>query len=265
MKRKALFIMLVLVFILAFSIISNADNYFDTSQVDKGIINVSCNTDKKAKIIIKKGEEKYIYDIKNDGTKESFPLQMGNGTYNISLLENTSASYYKMISSTTVDINLKDPNSVYLNSVQNINWSQNKLTVAKASSLTSGTSDIAKKAEVLWDYIIKNNIYDYNKSSSLSKNYIPIPDLTLKQQSGICYDFSSLFAAMLRSEGTPAKLVTGYAPKNAVGYHAWNEIYDTKNKQWMIIDTTYDLQVYAKTKKASMKKDASDFKKVYEY
>jgi len=43
---------------------------------------------------------------------------------------------------------------------------------------------------------------------------------------GICFDFSSLLAAMLRSQDIPAKLAMGFvatSPKPT--YHAWNEVY----------------------------------------
>ena len=69
---------------------------------------------------------------------------------------------------------------------------------------------------------------------------------------------------MLRSQGIHAKLVKGYTP-NATGYHAWNEVYDSKAKKWLIVDTTYDLQVIPKNKKVTMSKSANDYSKVYEY
>lgn len=48
---------------------------------------------------------------------------------------------------------------------------------------------------------------------------------------------------MLRSQGIPAKLVKGNAPKNAAGYHSWNEVHGETKKAWVVIDTTYDIQV----------------------
>ena len=69
---------------------------------------------------------------------------------------------------------------------------------------------------------------------------------------------------MLRSQGVYAKLIKGYS-NNATGYHAWNEVYDSQAKKWLIIDTTYDLQVIPKNKKVSMSKSSKDYDKVYEY
>lgn len=266
MRRKIWCCLVVtIVLSLGLSLVSMADGYFDTSQIDKGVIKVTCNTGGKMKVMIKKGETQYTYDVNGNGQQESYPLQMGNGTYSVKLLQNTSGSSYKLIASTTVEMSLTDVNCVYLNSVQNVNWGVNQLSIDKATALTSGTTDLAKKAQILWDYMIKNNHYDEKKLASLPTTYLPVPDATLKEQAGICYDFASLYAAMLRSQGTPAKLVKGYAPKNAKGYHAWNEVYDTATGQWLVVDTTYDLQVYPKLKTVPMKKNAADFKKVYEY
>lgn len=266
MLKKSIFILfMTVIFMLGLSITSMADSYFDTSEVDKGIITVSYSAQTKLKVMIQKGDGKYTYDLNNNGAKESFPLQMGNGTYKISLLQNTSGSSYKLIGTTSVDLSLKNPNQVFLSSIQNINWSDNKMSISKAVELTKNTTDLGQKAQILWDYMIKKNSYDYKKTANLPSSYLPIPDITLKEQTGICYDFSSLYAAMLRSQGTPAKLIKGYAPKNAQGYHAWNEVYDEAAGQWLVVDTTYDLQVYPKTKKAVMKKNAADYKIVYLY
>ena len=146
---------------------------------------------------------------------------------------------------------MADEKSVYLGSVQNINWSNSNLSIQNAIQLTSGTSDLEEKAKILYKHMVYNYAYDYNKLSSLPSTYLPSIDSTYKSKKGICYDFSSLYAAMLRSQGIYAKLVKGYTP-NATGYHAWNEVYDSKAKKWLIIDTTYDLQVIPKNKKVSM-------------
>ncbi|MGN7382731.1 transglutaminase-like domain-containing protein [Paenibacillus sp. SAFN-117] len=53
----------------------------------------------------------------------------------------------------------------------------------------------------------------------------------------MCYGYSSLFAAMLRSVGIPAKLVMGHS-QYVTEYHAWNEVY--LNNEWVTIDTTID-------------------------
>jgi transglutaminase-like putative cysteine protease len=245
-----------------------ATDYFDTADQDKGLIHITYKSAStaKMKVMIEKNPSRYTYDINSAGVTESFPLQSGSGTYKISLLQNTSGNSYKLIASKSVTATIKDPNAVYLNSIQNISFNVDSAAVKKAVELTKGTDDIMKKAKILWNYMANNNKYDFKKLSLIRSSYVPVVDETLRDQTGICYDFSALFAAMLRSQGIPAKLIMGYAPNYANGYHAWNEVYDAAAKKWITIDATYDLQVIKiKPKAVEMIKTSSEYQKIYEY
>lgn len=265
MKRKFITFIIMCIFIMMMCTVAYADDYFDIEQLDKGIIGVTYKSDSKLKVQVTFEKKSYSYNLNNDGQKEFFPLQMGNGSYKITIYQNTTGSSYKLVDSIKVELKLDDANKVYLNSIQSINWEVNPKTVKKAVALTEDTEDLTEKAKILWDYMVSNNKYDNKKLATLPTTYLPVPDITLTEKTGICYDFASLYAAMLRSKGIPAKLVKGYAPNFATGYHAWNEVYDAKNKEWIVIDTTYDLQLYNEKLSIKMKKKNEDFKKVYEY
>ena len=264
-KRLFLVLVAVLVWVSAGITTVSAAGYFNTDDIGSGVVHIKYDGGGKTKIMIQKGDKKYTYDINSKGVTESYPLQLGNGKYKVSLLVNTSGNSYRLISSQNIDLKLKDPNSVFLTSIQNINWNVDSKAVAKAVELTKDIKDPGKKAKILWEYMVKNNSYDYDKLSTLTSGYVPVIDKTLEEKKGICYDFSSLYAAMLRSQGYPAKLIKGYAPKNASGYHAWNEVYSSSKGAWIVVDTTYDLQVIKRNPKVSMIKNAADFNKVYEY
>lgn len=265
--KKRLFLVIAALFIWIFAGTSSvmAASYFNTDDISSGVVHIKYDGGGKTKVIIQKGDKKYIYDINSKGTTETYPLQLGNGTYKVSLLVNTSGNSYRLISSQNINLKLKNSNSVFLTSIQNINWNVDSKAVAKAVELTKDITEPEDKAKVLWDYMVKNNSYDYKKLSTLTSGYLPVIDKTLEEKKGICYDFSALYAAMLRSQGYPAKLIKGYAPKNASGYHAWNEIYSESKGEWMVIDTTYDLQVIKRNPKITMVKKTGDYDKVYEY
>ena len=266
MKNRLFFLILIFVIGLAVGTTSVfAADYFDNANIGNGVVHITYNGGGKAKVIIQKDDKKYTYDINSEGKTESYPLQLGNGKYKISLYQNTSGTSYKLISSESIDVKISNSNAVFLSSIQNVDWSVDSRAVAKAVELTKDIDDLEEKANVLWDFMINNNTYDYDKLSKVSSGYIPVIDKTLAEKKGICYDFSSLYAAMLRSQGTPAKLVKGYAPKNASGYHAWNEVYDVNKKEWLVVDTTYDVQVYKRNPKVPMIKNSLDFNKIYEY
>ena len=72
------------------------------------------------------------------------------------------------------------------------------------------------------------------KTLASSKGYEPDPQKTLKERKGICFDYASLAAAMLRAVGIPCRVVTGYVDNNY--YHSWISAY--ANGRWHRVDPT---------------------------
>ena len=58
-------------------------------------------------------------------------------------------------------------------------------------------------------------------------------DEVLETKMGICFDFSALMGALLRSQGIPTQMVMGYAD---ITYHAWNNI--LIDGEWVRYDAT---------------------------
>lgn len=237
-----------------------------SAAVSTGIIEVSSKTDnnKIVKLLVQKDGHSYTYNLKNDGSYERFPLQMGNGTYKISVLENVQGIKYVRLQSEEVSLGLKDQKVLYLNSIQNINWNSDKNAVKIARQLTRGMTEDQQKIKAVYNYLVNNLKYDYNKAKTVKPGYVPDIDATLQTGKGICYDYSATFASMLRSLGIPTKLVKGYAP-NLKEYHAWNEVYNKKTGKWMVIDTTSDSQLKAAKIKYTMEKASKNYNKVNEY
>lgn len=242
MKKIAVLIITLLMFPLLFSAGGQArDGFLDKGGIEYGIIGVSYPKEDgiRYKVAVKKGSETYYYDYVGPGT-EFYPLQLGNGEYEISLLRNLSGTKYVLVHKDTVRLNLENENAVYLQSVQNIHYEPGMKAVSKAEELTRGIDDTLEKVKAVHHYIVSNIQYDYDFDFKADKQYIPDIEKTFSTKKGICYDFASLFAAMLRSQGIPAKLVKGYS-ENVKGYHAWNEV--LVDGQWITIDTTYDATV----------------------
>ncbi len=237
---------------------------FDTSKLDEGIVTISCEADSRLKVIVDKAGQQVKYDLKNDGTTETFPLQMGDGEYKLSVLENIGGTKYRYISTQVIGLDLEDDNQVYLTSVQNVNWNEDMETIKKAQEITKDLKSDSDKVKKIYEYIVSNIAYDYNKISTLQSNYVPNIDNIILSGKGICYDYASVFAAMLRSQGIPIKLVKGYST-NVSGYHAWNEVYDSEAEKWVTIDTTYDAEQKAAGHAYSMIKETAHYSKVYEY
>lgn len=236
---------------------------FDTAASGNGVVGISHKAPgKKLKVMIEKGSSKYTYNLNSQGETEFFPLQMGNGEYKISILENVSGTKYSYVDTTKVNLNLADPNVVFLNSVQNIKWNNNYNSIKHGKSLSGSENNMSKKMDTLYNYVVKNYKYDYDKISKLTPEYNPDIEATFRDKKGICYDYSALLAGMQRSQGLPTKLVKGYA--NGVdGYHAWNEV--LIGGKWVVVDTTFDAAMWGGKVKYSMVKNSSDYKKVNEY
>lgn len=196
----------------------------DTSTSSDGYITASHNGSGKIKVQIEKDGVKYNYNLNHNGYSEAFPLQMGDGTYTARVLENVSGTKYAVLKTVTFSVSLSSPMAPYLVPNQMVNYSDTCDTVSKAVSLTSGQSTKVGKVEAVYDYVVDNISYDSNKAATVTSGYVPDVDSILSAKTGICFDYAAVTAAMLRSQGIPTRLVTGYvSPANA--YHAWNEVY----------------------------------------
>ena len=90
-----------------------------------------------------------------------------------------------------------------------------------AKKLTEGKTELEAVQEV-YEYVIKNIVYDEKKAETVKSGYLPSVDETLKTKKGICFDYAALMTAMLRSSGIPTRLDIGYATNI---YHAWISTY----------------------------------------
>ncbi|MFD2115435.1 transglutaminase family protein [Paenibacillus yanchengensis] len=239
----------------------SAATWIDVAQVDKGIVKVTypVKSNVSTKVMIARGTEKYTYSLYG---AETFPLQLGNGKYEISVLEHVSGKSYKRVAHQEVVLALGADQQVFLNSVQNVKWNNKNAAIIKAKELTKNLKTDAEKVKAIYEYVYKTINYDNKLAETVANNYIPNIDSTLKTKLAICYDYSTLTAAMLRSVDIPAKLVMGQSAYVDV-YHAWNEVF--VDGKWVIIDTTVDAGLHKNGKKFQMAKEASKYKveKVY--
>ena len=114
----------------------NNSEWLDSSHMNNGYIavNYTSNSDARTKIMIAKSGTTYTYDLNTVSAASTFPLQLGDGTYEVTLLENTSGNNYRKVGSDSLDVTLSNPNSVYLASTQNINWANSPAVIAKLVS-----------------------------------------------------------------------------------------------------------------------------------
>lgn len=234
----------------------------DLSNSDTGLVTIVYSKDfsSEVKAVFAKDDVEYIYHIKNART--DIPLQMGDGKYTISVYENIYDNKYSVAAQKSVTVTGLTDENVYTNSVQNVNYKDNAEVIADINSLLLIVDSDDEKVSILYEYIITSYSYSYSKAESVSSGYIPDLEQFITERSGICYDFASLFAAVLRSNGIPTKLLMGY--RSAINnYHAWNEV--LLSGEWVIIDTTVDAQRRSTGRTTVMEKDPAEFCVVREY
>ena len=220
----------------------------DYSNTSDGYVMVKYNsdTDKELRALIDAPNGiRYTYIIE-PGAYAVYPLTEGDGEYTIGVYEQTEGIKYKIIVSTTADVSLTDPLAPFLSPSRYVNFDKNSAVVAKAAELTAGAESLLDKIAVVYNYVVSNFVFDYVLSDTVQSGYLPDVDAVLKSQKGICFDYSAVMAAMLRSQGIPTKLVVGF---NEGEYHAWLNVHSQETgwinmavffdgREWMLMDPT---------------------------
>ena len=214
----------------------------DFSMLELGNIGVEAESNSRLKFQIVCGEEKYNYDLPGDGTAEIVPLNMGNGSYTFRLMEEAGESKYACTWTETREVQMKDEFQPYLRPSQMVNYGEQSQCVQQAKSLVAQAASDVDAAGAIYDYLTKNIQYDNEKAASVKSGYLPDPDETLKSGKGICLDYASLAAAMMRSVGIPCKLITGYVGDDQI-YHAWNCVY-LQNQGWISVEIKADANTW---------------------
>ncbi|SER54313.1 transglutaminase-like domain-containing protein [Parafannyhessea umbonata] len=230
--------------------IAQNDGYIDASHTSDGYVSASATSEARLKVQITHGEQSYNYDLPSDGTPTVFPLNMGDGDYVIRIMRNTSENNYVETTSANVSVTLASPFEPFLRPNVYCNYSESSACVAKAREIVSDAQNQGEAAQKICAFIVDNISYDTQKAQSIGnvKGYVPDPDETLATGRGICFDYAALGCAMLRSQGIPAQLVTGYVSPGDI-YHAWMMVYvdgswqtasfTVEQNAWSRVDLTF--------------------------
>lgn len=234
------------------TVLSNAKAAVDTSNLSEGFLMLKYTGGKQVRIkvqITKSSGTTYTYNLNHAGHYETFPLTEGNGSYTIKVYENTTGTKYAQAYSTSVTLNLRSPFLPFLYPNQYVNYNEKSTVVAKGKEIVkaaNATSDL-ERIQAIFNWVTKNLTYNYELAKNPPVGYLPDVDQVLSAKKGICFDYSAVMAAMLRSQDIPCKLVVGYA---GTVYHAWLDIYIEgvgwvsrviyfDGKDWTLMDPTF--------------------------
>ena len=197
----------------------------------------------------------YTYNL-HDGY-ETFPLTSGSGSYTVGVFENIEGTSYSTLFTQAIDVTIQDEFGPYLYANQYVNFSADSKVISKAMELSASANDDLEVIENVYNYIITNFTYDYDKAASVQSGYLPNVDEVLASQTGICFDYAAVMASMLRCERIPTRLEVGYMGDV---YHAWISTYldeqgwvdnviEFDGNDWKLMDPTF----------ASTSSDPKDF------
>lgn len=192
---------------------------------------------KKVKLIVTANKASYQYNIVERGKYIGIPLQLGNGSYSLTVYEQVEGTSYTPVMAHTFSVSLASSLRPFTASSIISDFSRGSACVSKAGSLCSGITTQTGRVDAVYTWIVNNITYDRELSASISKDkslydtYLPDPDRTYSTRKGICYDYASLMCAMLRSQGIPTRMIKGSTP---LGYHAWNEVF-FEGKGWVVV------------------------------
>ena len=215
----------------------------DASHISEGYIMVSyTGTNEKVKLQIT-GPDEVVYTYDLHGDYETFPLTAGSGSYTVGVFENIEGTSYSTLFTQTIDVKIDDEFGPYLYANQYVNFDGDSKVVEKAEELSKPCNDDLE----VYNYMISNFTYDYDKAESVQSGYLPDVDEVFEAQTGICFDYAAVMAAMLRSQRIPTRLEVGYAGDV---YHAWistyieeqgwvNGIIQFDGKNWELMDPTF--------------------------
>ena len=219
----------------------------DASHMSEGYIMVSyTGTNEKVKLQIT-GPDEVVYTYDLHGDYETFPLTAGSGSYTVGVFENIEGTSYSTLFTQTIDVKIDDEFGPYLYANQYVNFNGDSKVVEKAEELSKPCNDDLEVIEQVYNYMISNFTYDYDKAESVQSGYLPDVDEVFEAQTGICFDYAAIMATMLRSQRIPTRLEVGYAGDV---YHAWistyieeqgwvNGIIQFDGKNWELMDPTF--------------------------
>lgn len=215
----------------AASVLGSDPLVIDISNKNQGYIMARyTGTSAKANVQITGPDDiSYKYFLLPGDSYVTLPLTAGSGAYEIEAYENIADSSYALLFREPVDVTLESELLPFLYPNQYVSFNTKTLAVKTASDVVKDASDDLDAVADIYHYVVKNITYDDEKAASVTAGYLPDTDHTLKVKKGICLDYASLTAAMLRSQGIPCRLEIGYAGKI---YHAWIGVY-IKDKGWI--------------------------------
>lgn len=220
---------------------ANESFAIDTAHGGEGYVAVTAKSERgiKLRIISGRGTE-IVYNVPRTGEPAFYPLSDGSGSYTIRLMRKLSDDpddpNYERVMEKSCEAALFDEFQPFLRPSTYVWFTGYSNCVNEAAALCAGESDDDGKIGKIKNFVIEQLRYDETLAEDEEQGFIRDPDAILARGTGICLDYAVLTAAMLRSQGIPAKVVYGRV-SGVDSIHAWNMVYSS-SRGWFRVDTT---------------------------
>ena len=259
------------------TLLGNEEVDVDISSASQGYLSVRYKGRyPRAKIRLTSDNGKaYTYELTTDQSWCVFPFSLGDGTYVLGVYGNIEGTMYTEVFSTEVPVHLENEFGPFLYPNQYCWFATDSNAVAEGSRVCHPANSDLEAVQLVFNYIVSHISYDWDEAENIQSGYLPEVDEVLETGKGICLDYSSLIASMLRTQGIPTRMEIGYA---GTAYHAWiscyleevgwvNGIIQFDGKNWSMMDPTFT----ASSNESGNKKlkefigDGSNYKTIYLY
>lgn len=123
---------------------------------------------------------------------------------------------------------------------------QSNRIVGLAQEVVQGKRNAYEKAIAIKNHLLQN--YQYSLDASSVAHNDPLEDFLFSRKTGYCEHYATAMAVMLRTQGIPARLITGFLATEWNEYgnyfvvrqqdaHAWVEVY-LPHSGWVMMDPT---------------------------
>lgn len=205
------------------------------------------NEDAKINIQVT-GPDQIVYKYFMDSPGSAvFPFTAGSGAYVILAFENIGQDQYAALLTHSLSVELENDFLPFLYPNQYVDFTEDSQAVQLAAGLSADAPTDLDALNIIYQYITTTITYDNEKAATVQAGYLPDIDETLSSGKGICFDYASLTASMLRSLSIPTRLEIGYSGDIR---HAWIDIYiesmgwvenaiEFNGSEWNLMDPTF--------------------------
>ena len=168
--------------------IGSSPMILDVSNISQGyFIAQSDSSDLTCSLqIISPSGALYSYFIA-PGESATVTFTEGSGDYTITGYQQVQGDQYAALYSETVTVQLENDFLPFLYPNQYVNFTPDSKASQLALSLIDEDTVDVDALQQIYDYVVSNLTYDYEKADTVTTGYLPDVDETLKTGTGICF------------------------------------------------------------------------------